>query len=231
MDAREYWQDAGFIKLEGVTKRFPVGDGSFTALNSVSVGLARGEFVSVMGRSGSGKSTLLNMLAAIDRPTEGAVIVDGRTVHLMNEEQAAAWRGTTVGMVFQFFQLLPTLTILENVMLPMEFARRFRGTRAKRAGELLARMGIDRHAGKLPSALSGGEQQRAAIARALANDPPLILADEPTGNLDTHTANAVLGLFRELSREGRTVVMVTHEKNAVEGIHRTITLSDGVVVS
>ncbi|TAL39869.1 MAG: ABC transporter ATP-binding protein [Spirochaetes bacterium] len=230
MNTQERRQGAGFISLEGVSKRFTIGDGSFTALDSVSLTLNRGEFVAIVGRSGSGKSTLLNIVAAIDRPSEGAVFVDGQAVHLMNENRAAAWRGAWVGIVFQFFQLLPSLTILENVMLPMEFSRRFKGARESRAMKLLARVGVDMHAGKLPSALSGGEQQRAAIARALANDPPLILADEPTGNLDSHTAEAVLAVFRELSLEGRTVVMVTHEKNVTDGIHRTITLSDGMIV-
>ncbi len=231
MDKLDLRQDAGFVRFENVTKRFNTYAGDFTALNSISFSINRGEFVSVVGRSGSGKSTLLNMLTAIDRPTEGRVFVDGAAVHLMDENQSALWRGATIGIVFQFFQLLPTLTILENIMLPMEFGRRFTGKRISRAKELLKLVGIEQHAGKLPAALSGGEQQRAAIARALANDPPILIADEPTGNLDSHTAGAVLDIFSTLSKDGRTIVMVTHEKNGIEAVSRKISLADGMIVS
>jgi putative ABC transport system ATP-binding protein len=219
-----------FISFNNVTKKFITGSGTFTALDNVSFTLKRGEFATIVGRSGSGKSTLLNMLAAIDRPSDGEVIVDQVSVQLMSENEASLWRRTTTGIVFQFFQLLPTLTILENVMLPMEFAGLYSGKRVARAKELLSRVGVDRHAGKLPSALSGGEQQRAAVARALANDPALILADEPTGNLDTNTAKDIFNLLNALSKEGKTVIVVTHEKNNIEGVGKTLSLANGAIV-
>jgi len=188
--------------------------------------------VAVVGRSGSGKTTLLNLLAGIDRPTSGEVRVSGTAVHAVRETQLAAWRGRAVGLVFQFFQLLPTLTVAENVMLPMDF----RGTlparqRRPAALGLLAQVGIGEQADKLPAALSGGQQQRAAIARALANDPPVLLADEPTGNLDSATAAAVLDLFAGLARAGRAVVMVTHERDLSGSADRQVTLVDGRVDS
>ncbi|MFD1085624.1 ABC transporter ATP-binding protein [Micromonospora andamanensis] len=218
------------IQVRGVAKTYPVPGGEFPALSGVDLAVDAGEFTAVVGRSGSGKTTLLNLLAGIDRPTAGEVRVAGTAVHEVRETQLAAWRGRAVGLVFQFFQLLPTLTVAENVMLPMDF----RGTVAARrrrplALELLDRVGIAEHADKVPAGLSGGQQQRAAIARALANDPPVILADEPTGNLDSATAAAVLELFRELARAGKAVVMVTHERDLSGYADRLVTLVDGRV--
>ncbi|MBI5542276.1 MAG: ABC transporter ATP-binding protein, partial [Deltaproteobacteria bacterium] len=184
------------IELRGVTKTFPARGGAISALREVDLSIARGEFVAVVGKSGSGKSTLLNLIAGIDRPSMGVVLVGATPVHSLDESRLAAWRGRSVGVVFQFFQLLPTLTVLENVMLPMDFCRTLPRPQARtRAMELLSQVDIADQAGKLPSALSGGQQQRAAIARALANDPPLLVADEPTGNLDSRTAEAVLELL------------------------------------
>jgi putative ABC transport system ATP-binding protein len=220
------------IELKHVTRTFPLAQGGFTALRELDLSLPAGEFIAVVGKSGSGKSTLLNLIAGIDRPTSGTVLVQGTPVHALTEDQLAAWRGGAVGVVFQFFQLLPTLTVLENVMLPMDF----RGGRSSsnitaRARELLSEVGIGDQADKLPSALSGGQQQRAALARALANDPVLILADEPTGNLDSQTAAEVLTLLAAQARAGKTVLMVTHERDLGDGVDRVITLCDGRVVN
>jgi putative ABC transport system ATP-binding protein len=220
------------IELKQVTKTFTTGAGSFTALNQVDLLIAEGEFVAIHGKSGSGKSTLLNMIAGIDRPTSGNVIVSGTPVSDLNESRTAVWRGRTVGIVFQFFQLLPTLTVAENVMLPMDFCSTYPfRERRSRAMELLGRVELQSHAEKLPSALSGGEQQRVALCRALANDPPIIVADEPTGNLDSRTAEAVMGLFAQLAKGGKTVVMVTHERNGISGVSRQIVLTDGIIAS
>src|ERR1700685_1995826 len=202
------------IKLQHVTKSYCTPAGDYAALRSVDLEIGAGEFVAIAGKSGSGKSTLLNMMGGIDRPSSGSVEVAGTAIHEFRENKLAAWRGRNVGFVFQFFQLLPTLTVAENVMLPMDFCRTYPvGDRRKRALDLLDRVGVTPQADRLPSALSGGEQQRAAIARALANDPPVILADEPTGNLDSMTATAVLDLFRALTASGTTVVIATHERD------------------
>jgi putative ABC transport system ATP-binding protein len=220
------------IQVIDVVKAYPVADGDFVAVDHLSLDIARGEFVAVVGRSGSGKTTLLNLLAGIDRPTSGQVIAAGADLGSLSESGLAAWRGRNVGLVFQFFQLLPTLTVAENVMLPMDFARKVPpGDRRQLAVELLDRVGIADQADKLPTALSGGQQQRAAIARALANDPPLILADEPTGNLDSHTAAAVLDLLAGLNADGRTIVVVTHERDVRAVAGRHVTLRDGTVVT
>lgn len=219
------------IELSGVSKVFQGGQGGFTALDEVDLHLPAGEFVAVVGKSGSGKSTLIHLIAGIDRPTRGEIRVAGTPVHALDESALAAWRGRQVGVVFQFFQLLPTLTVVENVMLPMDFCATLAPRPARRrALELLARVGIADQADKLPANLSGGQQQRAAIARALANDPPLIVADEPTGNLDTQTAGAVLHLLADLSAAGKTVVMVTHERDLAAFADRVVTLADGKVV-
>jgi len=218
------------IDVQQVVRTYRSASGTFTALKGVSLQVQAGEFVAVVGKSGSGKSTLINLIAGIDRPTSGAVLIAGTPVHTLSQEQLAIWRGRNVGVVFQFFQLLPTLTVAENVILPMDFCTTYPvRERRPRALALLERVGIAEQADKLPSALSGGQQQRAAIARALANDPALIVADEPTGNLDSHTADAVLQLFADLAAEGKTVVMVTHERD-VTIVTRTITLADGAVV-
>jgi putative ABC transport system ATP-binding protein len=218
------------IKLQGLTKTYHTPAGEFPALRNIDLEIGPGEFVAIAGKSGSGKSTLLNMLGGIDRPSAGSVEVGGQAIHQLDENRLARWRGRNVGFVFQFFQLLPTLTIAENVMLPMDFCRTFPvRERRKRALALLEQVGVTPHADKLPSALSGGEQQRAAIARALANDPPVVLADEPTGNLDSVTAAAVLGLFQGMARSGKTVVIATHERDVAGLVDRRIVVADGVL--
>jgi putative ABC transport system ATP-binding protein len=219
------------IELLNLSKRYPGPDGGTCALRALNLELPAGEFVAIVGKSGSGKSTLINLIAGIDRPSEGQVRVAGTALQTLDESRLAAWRGRHVGVVFQFFQLLPTLTILENVMLPMDFCATYPKAQARqRALHLLAEVGIAEHANKLPSTLSGGQQQRAAIARALANNPPLIVADEPTGNLDSVTADAVLALLSALAQGGKTVLMVTHERDLSRIANRVITLADGCLV-
>jgi putative ABC transport system ATP-binding protein len=221
--------DGPLITLRKVGKSYATPAGRYPALREIDLEIGAGEFVALVGKSGSGKSTLLNLIGGIDRPSQGEVIVAGAAVHQEPENALARWRGRTIGVVFQFFQLLPTLTIAENVMLPMDFCNvRPAGQRRARAMELLDLMGIADQADKLPSALSGGQQQRAAIARALANDPPIVIADEPTGNLDSVTASAVLDLFRKLIGLGTTVVIATHERD-ISGIDRTVELVDGAI--
>jgi len=220
------------IMLRNVTRTYQTPAGGFAALKGLDLDIPAGEFAAVVGRSGSGKSTLLNLMAGIDRPSTGSVVVDGHPIHDLGNEKLAAWRGRTIGIVFQFFQLLPTLTAVENVMLPMDFRGALPARdRRRRAIDLLARVGVADQADKLPATLSGGQQQRVAIARALANDPPVILADEPTGNLDTATSAAIFRLFGDLAGDGKTVIVVTHEREAVSGVVRTVTLADGCVVS
>ena len=218
------------IELRRVTKAYDVAAGKFLALKEVDMQVDAGEFVAVVGKSGSGKSTLINMITGIDNPTSGEVFVASAAVHELDQEQLAVWRGKSVGIVFQFFQLLPTLTVAENIVLPMDFCNTFPSReRRERALSLLEKVGIAEQADKLPADLSGGQQQRAAIARALANDPPLIVADEPTGNLDSHTSDAVMQLFADLAAEGKTVVMVTHERDLTRYFTRSIMLVDGTV--
>jgi putative ABC transport system ATP-binding protein len=220
------------IKLQHVTKIYCTPAGDYSALRNVDLEIGAGEFVAIAGKSGSGKSTLLNMMGGIDRPSSGSVEVDGTAIHEFGENQLAEWRGRNVGFVFQFFQLLPTLTISENVMLPMDFCRAFPAKeRRKRALGLLDRVGVALHADKLPSALSGGEQQRAAIARALANGPTVVLADEPTGNLDSSTSAEVLALFREMASSGTTVVIATHERDIACVVDRRIDVADGILMA
>lgn len=220
------------IKLQHVTKTYCTPAGDYAALRDVDLEIGAGEFVAIAGKSGSGKSTLLNMMGGIDRPSSGSVEVDGTAIHEFGENNLAEWRGRSVGFVFQFFQLLPTLTIAENVMLPMDFCHTFPvNERRKRAFDLLDRVGVALHADKLPSALSGGEQQRAAIARALANRPTVVLADEPTGNLDSSTSAEVLALFRELASSGTTVVIATHERDIACVVDRRIEVADGVLMT
>jgi putative ABC transport system ATP-binding protein len=220
------------IALHCVDKTYPTPAGAFRALADVDLTIRRGEFVAVVGQSGSGKSTLLNLLAGIDRASAGEIVIDGHALHAMSENALSAWRGRTVGIVFQFFQLLPTLTVAENVMLPMDFANRWAAReRRARAIALLNRLGIVAQADKLPGALSGGQQQRVAVARALANAPAILLADEPTGNLDSRTAESLLEVLSELVGEGQTVVMVTHERGALRHATRTVTLTDGRIDS
>lgn len=219
------------IEVKDVVKTYPLGEGEVVAVDGLTMEVAEGEFVAIVGRSGSGKTTLLNLLAGIDRPTSGAVTVEDADLGSLSESDLATWRGAKVGLVFQFFQLLPTLTAAENVMLPMDFADKIPADeRRARAQSLLDRVGIGDQADKMPSTLSGGQQQRAAIARALANDPPLLLADEPTGNLDTATADTVLGLFADLNADGQTIVVVTHETDIQSVAGRQITLQDGRIL-
>jgi putative ABC transport system ATP-binding protein len=223
---------ADAIQVVDVVKTYPLGAGEVVAVDHLSLEVAQGEFVAVVGRSGSGKTTLLNLLAGIDRPTAGTVWAAGADLGSLSESGLAAWRGRNVGLVFQFFQLLPTLTVAENVMLPMDFAKEVpTSTRRPRALELLDQVGVGDQADKLPATLSGGQQQRAAIARALANDPPLLLADEPTGNLDSATAEAVLALLGGLNADGRTIVVVTHERDIRSIAGREVTLVDGRIVT
>ena len=223
--------DDAVIMLRGVGKSYPSPAGAFHALRGIDLTIRRGEFVAVVGQSGSGKSTLLNLLGGIDRASEGEISVDGQALHAQSEKSLSAWRGRCVGIVFQFFQLLPTLTAAENVMLPMDFASRWPAReRRARALSLLTRLDVAEQADKLPGALSGGQQQRVAVARALANAPALLLADEPTGNLDSATAQSLLELLAALVREGQTVVMVTHERAAIRHATRVITLADGRIV-
>jgi putative ABC transport system ATP-binding protein len=220
------------IELRKVSKTYDVAAGKFLALKEVDMQADAGEFVAVVGKSGSGKSTLINMITGIDTPTSGEVLVASAAVHAMDQEQLAVWRGRNVGIVFQFFQLLPTLTVAENIILPMDFCNTFPvNERRPRAISLLEKVGIAEQADKLPSDLSGGQQQRAAIARSLANDPPLIVADEPTGNLDSATSDAVMQLFANLAAEGKTVLMVTHERDLTQYFTRSIALADGMIVN
>lgn len=216
------------IKLRQLTKTYPAGAGQVHALDRVDLDAEAGQFLAIAGKSGSGKSTLVNLIGGIDRPSSGRIEVDGKPLDELGESALAAWRGRHVGVVFQFFQLLPTLTVLENVMLPMDFAATLSGAQARRrAHALLEQFGIADHAGKLPTALSGGQQQRAAIARALANQPRLVIADEPTGNLDSATSAEVLQILGALPRSGTTVLMVTHETHAERFAQRIIRLRDG----
>ena len=220
------------ITLAGVRRVFPGADGGFSALRGIDLELDAGDYVAIVGKSGSGKSTLLNMLTGIDHPSAGTVHIAGAAVHELDESRAAVWRGRTIGIVFQFFQLLPTLTVLENIVLAMDFVGVIaKPERRARAQQLLAQVGIAAQANKLPTSLSGGEQQRAAIARALANDPPILVADEPTGNLDTHTTAAIHELFRSLVEAGKTVIVVTHDRSNDAHYARIVVLEDGLIVS
>jgi len=216
------------IELHNVFKTYETGAGGVTVLKEIDLQVDEGDFVSVIGPSGSGKSTLLNMITGIDRPSQGQIFVGEEAVHALNENQLAQWRGRNVGVIFQFFQLLPTLTVVENVILPMDFCNVYkRRERSERAMDLLDQVGIADQAHKLPNALSGGQQQRAAIARALANDPPVVVADEPTGNLDTKTADQVFRLFNDLVDRGKTLLIVTHDQRLSSRTQRVLHLLDG----
>lgn len=218
------------VQVKEVVKTFPVGDSEVTILKGISFNVKQGEFVSIVGPSGNGKSTLLNMITGIDRPTGGQVIVTGHEVHKMNENNLAAWRGEYVGIIFQFFQMLPALSLVQNIMLPMDFANKYsRKERKERAMSLLEMVGLADQAQKLPGMVSGGQQQRAAIARALANDPPLLVGDEPTGNLDSRTAGDVFDLFSNLVSQGKTMLMVTHDKELARRVPRTVEITDGKI--
>ncbi len=220
------------IELYNVVKTYQSAAGTFTALKGVDLRVDRGEFVAVIGKSGSGKSTLINMITGIDRPTSGEVYIGDTAVHKLNEGQMAVWRGKDLGIIFQFFQLLPTLSVIENVMLPMDFCNVYTTReRRERAMYLLGQVDMVENAHKLPSAISGGQQQRVAIARALANDPPVLVADEPTGNLDSKTASQVFKLFEELVAQGKTILMVTHDNDLAKRATRAVIVSDGEIIN
>ena len=219
------------IELRNVVKEYKTGAGVFRALKGVNLKVDSHEFVAIIGKSGSGKSTLINMITGIDRPTTGEVLVGHTAVHKLSEGQMAVWRGKHIGIIFQFFQLLPTLTILENVMLPMDFCNVYAPRERKdKAMQLLEMVDMGENAHKLPSTASGGQQQRAAIARALANDPQILVADEPTGNLDSKTANAIFDLFNNLVTNGKTILMVTHDNDLATRVTRAVIVADGEIV-
>jgi putative ABC transport system ATP-binding protein len=218
------------LSLRAVSKDYSAGEEEIHALRQVDLSLPSGDFLAIVGKSGSGKSTLLNMITGIDSPSSGGLWVQGRPIHLMSEAERVKWRGRNVGIVFQFFQLIPSLTVLENVLLPMDFCGYLSGARRRdRAMELLERAGIPEQAGKFPSMMSGGQQQRAAIARALANDPPILCADEPTGNLDSESGSRILELFGLLNREGKTIVIVSHDPELRSYARREIRIADGAI--
>jgi putative ABC transport system ATP-binding protein len=220
------------IQLRDVVKVYQMGRKEFVALKGVTLDIYKGEFVSIVGPSGSGKSTILNMITGIAKPTRGRVWVSGVAIDRLSENELAKWRGDNVGIVFQFFQLLPTLTALENVVLPLDLMGKVKGSQAKQewALECLTRVGLASHAHHLPSELSGGEQQRVAIARALVNDPPILLADEPTGNLDSAAGEAVVQLLADLHRQGKTVILITHDRSLAGRTGRIVQVLDGHVV-
>ena len=223
---------AFMIDIRDVNKYYQTAAGDYHALKGIDLQINPGEFVSIIGKSGSGKSTLLNMVSGIDHPTTGEVWVNGTALHELDENQMAVWRGESLGVIFQFFQLLPALSLLQNVILPMDLADKYApGERRKRAEHLLEIVGLADQLNKLPSAVSGGQQQRAAIARALANDPPLIVADEPTGNLDSKTAESIFALFNDLVAQGKTVVIVTHDSGLAKRTQRTALIADGEIVN
>jgi len=220
------------IELRNVQKAYESAAGDFLALKGVDMKISAGEFVSIIGKSGSGKSTLLNMITGIDRPTRGEVLVNGTAVHGLDENQLAGWRGESMGIIFQFFQLLPSLSLMQNVILPMDLAGKYKPReRRERAEHLLEIVDLAEQRYKLPSMVSGGQQQRAAIARALANDPPIIIADEPTGNLDSKTSETVFDLFNQLVDQGKTIIIVTHDSSLAQRAHRTALITDGEIVN
>lgn len=220
------------IQMRGVVKTFKNAAGEFTVLHGIDLTIKRGDFVAIVGKSGSGKSTLLNMITGIDHPTGGRVVIGGTDIYELTESQRSLWRGKNLGIVFQFFQLLPMLTLLENVMLPMDYVGMYDfNERPKRAMALLEMVGLEQAAHKLPLAVSTGQQQAAAIARALATNPPTLIADEPTGNLDSQAAEAIIDLFEELVENGKTIVMVTHDPSLTSRTSRTVTISDGILIN
>ena len=221
-----------YIEITGLSKSYQTPAGEFTALRGVDISFDSGELVAIIGKSGSGKSTFINLLSGIDRPSGGSIRIGSTHIENLSENQMADWRGRNLGIIFQFFQLLPTLTVIENVMLPLEITRSLpRKAWREHAYRLLEKVGVQQQADRLPANLSGGQQQRVAIARALVNDPPLIIADEPTGNLDSRMAEEVFQLFRGLVAEGKTVLMVTHDDDFARRVDRTVIIADGQVVN
>lgn len=219
------------IEMMNVSKIYQTGKVASQALKEISLTIEQGEYVLLTGRSGSGKSTLLNILSGVDQLTEGNVVINHQHISSLREEELSSWRGKELGIIFQFFQLIPTLSVMENLLLPMDLIGAVPSEeREAKAYALLEMVGLEKHQDKLPNALSGGEQQRVAIARSLANDAPLILADEPTGNLDSVNAESIFSLLRELHLQGKTIVMVTHEREEIDGATRKITLKDGHII-
>jgi putative ABC transport system ATP-binding protein len=223
--------DVALVRLRDVVKNYGTQAGELAALRGITLDIERGEFVGIAGKSGAGKSTLVNMITGVDRISSGQVWVDQTPVHTLSEDQMALWRGRNLGVVYQSFELMPSLSLLDNVMLPMDFCGLYRPKEsAEQALELLTQVGLKDHVHKPPTKISGGQQQRVAIARALANDPPLIVADEPTGNLDSATAEEILTLFEALVTQGKTILMVTHDVGLARRTSRTLWLADGEIV-
>ena len=219
------------IQIKNINKIYQTGEVAFAALNNISLNISAGEYVLLTGRSGSGKSTLLNILTGVDTPSDGEVFIGKERITGLDENGLAHWRGSNLGIVFQFFQLIPTLSVLENILLPMDLVNVVpKAQREQKAISLLQLVGMDSHKDKMPSSLSGGEQQRIAIARSLANDAPLIVADEPTGNLDSANAEMIFGLLQTLNHQGKTIVMVTHEREIIKGSTRRVVLQDGRIL-
>ena len=219
------------IIMKNVKKLYSVGEKEFWALKGIDLDINKGELLAIVGKSGSGKSTLLNLLGGIDTPTEGSIIINGNELNGMKENQLSHFRSNNIGFIFQFFQLMPTLTVLENILMPMDFSNKIASSkRRERAKMLLNKVDMINHADKFPSSLSGGEQQRVAVARALANDPDIIFADEPTGNLDSNTAEEIFRLLKSITEEGKTVIMVTHNNELAERCKRIVKIKDGQIV-
>jgi putative ABC transport system ATP-binding protein len=219
------------VRLQDVVKVYPTANGGFTALKGVSAEFYPGEFVGVMGKSGAGKTTLLNMITGIDRITSGEVKINGVSVHRLNENAAANWRGRNIGIVYQNFRLMPTISVLDNVLLPVDFCGNYNPLRSpEKAMELLREVELEDHAFKLPSAVSGGQQQRVAIARALANAPPILVADEPTGRLDSATAEIIVRMFEQLARRGKLIIMATHDTSLIQRFTHRLVVADGEIV-
>jgi putative ABC transport system ATP-binding protein len=219
------------VILNNVKKSYKIGEKNFLVLAGVNLQIVKGEFLAIVGKSGSGKSTLLNLMGGIDFPTEGKVVVNGKELNGLREKQLSRFRGENIGFVFQSYQLMPTLTVIENVIMPMDFSKRIPASqRRERAMTLLEKVGMATHADKFPSALSGGEQQRVAIARALANNPDIIFADEPTGNLDSNTSEEIFHLLKDFSDGGKSIIMVTHNNELAERCQRVIKISDGQII-
>jgi putative ABC transport system ATP-binding protein len=220
------------IELSNVDKAYPTVEGTFFALKNITINIGPGEFVCIVGKSGAGKTTLINMITGVDSLSAGEVVVNGVSVHSMNEDRLALWRGRNLGVIYQTFELMPMLTLVENIMLPMDFCGLYRPRRSReRALELLHLVELEDQVDKLPGAISGGQQQRVAIARALANDPPIIVADEPTGRLDSVTAETIFQFFDQLISQGKTILMVTHDRSAAERSSRLLELADGEIVN